>query len=153
MVFPKLAKSLLQDHKFQQNSILIEKLVVVDSMPIMMTKGFRAHKCRTANDIASLGYCASKDVYYYGVKLHLFADYKTNSLALPKLVKIMQASVHNLTAVKEDIFSFMKTQILADKAYKDQKIKEKLKRIGSDLHTPVKFSKFKKNSQKSIQNQ
>lgn len=144
LVFPELTQSLLQNEKFFTQTKNAEKLVVVDSLPIILTKGFRAHKCTTAKDIASFGYCSSKDIYYYGVKLHLFADYRENSLASPKFMKITQASMHDLTAVKENFSCFRKTQILADKAYQDQKTKTKLKRLGGDLHTPVKLSKFKK---------
>jgi hypothetical protein len=143
-VFPELSKNLLQDEKFTQAQNNSESLVVVDSLPIMMARNFRAHRCNTAKDIASIGYCSSKDTYYYGVKLHLIANHKSQALASPRLMKTTEARIHDLSAIKKELSSIKEVQILGDKAYGDLKTKKKLNRIGSDLHTPVKLSKFKK---------
>jgi hypothetical protein len=51
-VFPELANKLLQNEKFNSNNLQSKKIVVVDSLPIMMAKNYRAHKCKTACDIA-----------------------------------------------------------------------------------------------------
>ncbi len=143
-VFPELSTKLLQDEKFNQHQNNSEKLIVVDSLPIMMAKNSRAYKCRTAKDIASIGYCSSKDTYYYGLKLHLIANHKSHTLASPRLMKTTAARTHDLSAIKKELSSIKDVQILGDKAYGDQKTKKKLNHIGSDLHTPVKLSKFKK---------
>jgi hypothetical protein len=143
-VFHELSNTLIQDEKFSQPQNNSEKLVVVDSLPIMMAKNFRAHKCKTANNIASIGYCSSKDTYYYGLKLHLIANHKSHTLASPRFMKTTEARTHDLSAIKKELSSIKDVQILGDKAYLDQKTKKKLNRIGSDLHTPVKLSKFKK---------
>lgn len=46
---------------------------LIDSFPVMMAVGKKSKSCQTAKDLADFGYCASKDIYYYGVKLHNLA--------------------------------------------------------------------------------
>jgi len=142
--FPELVKFLLKDDKFKNIFNSLENITLVDSLPIMLTKNSRAYKCKTANDISSVGYCSSKETYYYGLKLHLIATYRNQKLAAPKLVKVTQASTHDLTAIKQDLLTQKNTKILADKAYIDKKTKRNLGFIGSELHTPIKLSKSKK---------
>lgn len=143
-VFSEFAKTLLQNEKFLYNQNPSKNLVVVDSLPIMLTKGFRAYKCKTANDIASIGFCSSKNTFYYGLKFHLIANHKNQALASPKFMKITKAKIHDLTAIKQDLSIIRNSDLLGDKAYLDQKTKEKLNIIGSDLHTSIRLSKFKK---------
>ena len=144
MLFPELTNFLLKKDKFNTTIHSSINITLVDSLPIMLTKASRAYKCKTANDISSVGYCSSKETYYYGLKLHLIATYKNQKLATPKIVKITKASTHDLTAVKQDLLSQKHTKIFADKAYIDKKTKHNLEMIGSELHTPIKLSKLKK---------
>jgi hypothetical protein len=143
-VFPELVKFLLKNDKFKNAFNSAENITLVDSLPIMLTKNSRAYKCKTANDISSIGYCSSKETYYYGLKLHLIATFRNKKLATPKLFKVTKASIHDLTSIKEDLLTLKDTKILADKAYIDKKTKRKLSLIGSEIHTPIKYSKSKK---------
>lgn len=144
MLFPELANFLLKNDKFKPVFHSSINITLVDSLPIMLTKASRAYKCKTAKDISSIGYCASKDIYYYGLKLHLIATDRNKTLAAPKFVKITQASTHDLTALKQELLTQKNTKILADKAYIDKKTKYSLNCIGTELHTPIKLSKYKK---------
>ncbi|BBH52236.1 IS982 family transposase [Fluviispira sanaruensis] len=143
-VFPELVKFLLKNDKFKIAFNSEENITLVDSLPIMLTKNSRFYKCKTANDISSIGYCSSKETYYYGLKIHLIATFRNKKLATPKFLKVTKASVHDLTAIKEDLLTLKDTKILADKAYIDKKTKRKLGHIGSEIHTPIKLSKSKK---------
>ena len=58
---------------------------LVDSFPAMMKRGKKAKKCQTAQTMANYGYCASKDIYYLGVKLHILAIRRIKRLPLPRL--------------------------------------------------------------------
>ena len=116
MLFPELTNFLLKKDKFNTTIHSSINITLVDSLPIMLTKASRAYKCKTANDISSVGYCSSKETYYYGLKLHLIATYKNQKLATPKIVKITKASTHDLTAVKQDLLTQKHTKIFADKA-------------------------------------
>jgi len=144
MLFHELSNFLLKNNKFNPDLQSSINITLVDSLPIMLTKASRAYKCKTASDISSVGYCSSKDTYYYGLKLHLIATYRNQKLAAPKFVKITKASIHDLTAIKQDLLTQKNTKILADKAYIDKKTKHNLELIGSEIHTPIKLSKSKK---------
>lgn len=121
-----------------------EKVVVVDSLPIILSKGSRAFKSKTAKNICNKGYCASKDLHYYGVKFHLFADRNEHKLAIPRHLSITKASVHDLTAVRNYLNEFEGHKVLGDKAYSDKALKNELYKKGVELHTPVKLSRSKK---------
>ena len=83
----------LPDEHFTADSL-------IDSFPVMMARGHTAKSCRTASRIASFGYCSSKDIYYYGVKLHNLAVRRMKTLPLPTAVFITPASTHDLVALK-----------------------------------------------------
>lgn len=121
-----------------------ENIIVVDSMPIILAKGFRSTCAKVAKSICTQGYCASKKLYYWGLKLHLFSDYVDNTLPVPKLLKITTAKTHDLTAVKEDFFEFENHKFIGDKAYGKKALKIKLAEKNIELHTPVKLTKSKK---------
>ena len=44
---------------------------LVDSMPIVLAKAKRSSRAKVSPENADKGYCGSKDMFYYGVKLHV----------------------------------------------------------------------------------
>ena len=138
--FAALADSLLQtklaiaDANFSADSL-------VDSFPVMMARGKKSKSCRTAAEIADFGYCASKDIYYYGVKLHNLAIRRIKRLPVPTTVFISKASVHDLTAFKQVNPRVLTSYLFADKAYADQQLKLLLQTQGVTLLTPPKKKK------------
>lgn len=122
-----------------------ETLIVLDSMPIMLSKGSRAYYGKVAKKIANFGYCSSKKLFYHGVKFHLFANYVEGTLPNPNCLKVTGAQEHDLTAVRDILENFKGHHIIADKAYVDSELKVELreeKDVG--LYTPVKLSRSKK---------
>lgn len=138
----KFSNYFFQKIEFKADNL--DKIIVVDSMPIMLSKGFRSLKSETANRLCNKGYCSSKDTHYYGVKFHLFADRNNKTLAIPRHLSITKASVHDLTAVRDYFFEFKNHQIIGDKAYSDKELKMVLLKDKIILHTPVKLSRSKK---------
>ena len=122
----------------------VENLVLVDSLPIMLATGFRATKAKVARGTADFGYCASKNIYYHGMKLHMMAKYNESILPTPKEHKLTKASTHDLPAIKKLFYKMKNTKIIGDKAYVSKALKRDLKKNNVEIHTPVKFSKFKK---------
>jgi hypothetical protein len=56
------------------NLVLEEnKEYVIDSCPIEITSKHRCNQSKKANEMATHSYCASKQKFYYGVKLHILA--------------------------------------------------------------------------------
>lgn len=133
------------------NTLLQEKLQLansdftadslIDSFPVMMARGRRGKSCRTASQIASFGYCASKDIYYYGVKLHNLAIRRLYCLPLPTAVFLSKASTHDLTAFKEVDPLIPTENLFADKAYIDEQLKFYLQSKGVTLLTQPKKKK------------
>lgn len=120
------------------------KTILIDSMPIIIAKGSRSGFSKIAKGLANLGYCASKKLYYWGVKFHLFAEHQTNSLPKPHFLEITQGSTHDLNAVKRLLSGFKETEFIADKAYSSKKVRTELLERKNILHTPVKLTKKKK---------
>ena len=114
---------------------------VIDSFPVMMARGKKSKSCRTASEIADFGYCSSKDIYYYGVKLHNLAIRRIKSLPLPTSVFISPASTHDLVAFKQVNPSVLTKHLFADKAYSDHELKLYLQTKGVTLLTPPKKKK------------
>jgi hypothetical protein len=72
-------------------------LRIADSMPIMMAKGQRASQASVASDrIADVGYCSSKDTFYHGVKLHVVAEKRSDTLPLPDRAGLTPGSENDL---------------------------------------------------------
>lgn len=90
-VLPDFSEYILRHSVFYDEKLNPEKMLVVDSMPIVMSSGFRSQYSKTANEFASQGYCSSKKLYYYGVKFHLIADYRKGTLPAPRLLKTTMA--------------------------------------------------------------
>ncbi len=96
----------------------ITKSYLIDSMPIMIAQGKRACVGRAANELADLGYCASKKTYFHGVKLHVIGQRNIGHLPRPFIMGITPGSYHDLSAVKCDVLQTLdKSDVFADKAY------------------------------------
>lgn len=111
---------------------------LIDSFPVMLSRGRKAKRCQTAAEIANFGYCSSKDIYYYGVKLHNLAIRRFKQLPLPASVFLTPASTHDLTAFKEQDLQVPTRNLFADKAYADAELKAKLAAQNVTLLTPYK---------------
>lgn len=114
---------------------------IIDSFPVIIKRGKFSKSCPIAADLAAFGYCSSKDLFYYGVKLHSLAIRRVKSLPLPSSVFLSSAAKHDLTAFKEQNPPVLTKNLFADKAYKDAELKADLSRQGITLLTPYKRQK------------
>lgn len=113
---------------------------LMDSLPIVMAKNGRRYKAKVASEIATNnGYCAAKNMYYYGVKLHIVATKRNGKLPLPTLIGLTDAGTHDLKGY-EMIQNALNAPTFADKAYQIQN-KPILERENFTLYTPVKKNK------------
>jgi len=62
----------------------LDRDVLVDSCPIILAKQARSGHAKVASGICGKSYNSSRDEYYYGVKLHAFAQRNPGRLPLPK---------------------------------------------------------------------
>ncbi len=134
MVFELMAKFA------QENEFFAEQDCVIDSMPVMLAVRSRSVQAKVAFDYANCGYCASKDIYYHGVKIHILARKQYKSLPLPEILTIARASEHDLPVMQG--FEGKTAGILfADKAYQDRITEQDWAAQGVLLCTPDKKRK------------
>jgi len=116
---------------------------VLDSIPIVVANSRRSGTARAASDVCDKGYCASKDMYYYGAKVHFLGMLHPGSIPKPVAACISRASESDITVAKEWVDrSFAGFKIFADKAYIDKDWRETLKsEYNITVVTPVKLAK------------
>ena len=108
---------------------------LVDSMPVIMAKQSRRYKAKVAPELAGSGYCPTKNLYYYGVKIHLVGDRRPGTLPSPRFIGLTPAGVNDGPALEMIAPSLPYLEVYADKAY------DYLKRVNGlpfTAMTPVK---------------
>lgn len=111
---------------------------LLDSLPVMLAKGARSASAKVAREVASKGYCASKRLYYHGVKLHLLARKRYRRLPVPESLVLTKAAVHDLTALQQSLPWPAEGALFGDKAYRDTQTRAALAARGVLLCTPEK---------------
>jgi IS5 family transposase len=111
---------------------------LIDSLPIMLAVGTRANRARVARELADTGFCATKQIHYHGLKLHLIAARRARRLPLPERLHLSRASQHDLTALRELNPTLGAYGLFADKAYADADTKTTLAAHATHLVTPYK---------------
>lgn len=135
-IFPVLVGCLLNDADKLGVDLAISKL---DSLPIITCSAKRSGK--VAPQLTDKGYCATKNLYYYGVKLHAVGFHRKGTLPFPEVLQITAASENDLNALREVLKNIPNRQIFADKAYADEQLSDTVQLNDSQIHTPVKLVK------------
>ena len=115
---------------------------LVDSMPIMCCKG-KNRVGKVATEIADKGYCSTKNIYYYGLKLHLLGFRRKGKLPFPEMITISQASENDLNVFRNEFDKYLYNRtIYGDKIYFDNDyFKEREISHNYQMLTPVKLVK------------
>ena len=96
---------------------------IVDSCPIPACKLARAARSKLYSEKKYLGYCAAKDEFFVGLKLHMICDTKGN----PVQFRLLPGSENDIKAFKKFELNLPKnSSIYADKAYNDYKYEDRL---------------------------
>jgi hypothetical protein len=133
-VFPGLAEYFLS--KVDRDTL--EDINLMDSFPIMLCSAKR--RAKVARDVSDKGYCSTKNMHYYGVKLHVVAKHAPDTLPVPEFVSLTPASTHDLTAVRPILPKLAGKALFGDKIYADQPLNKKLeKQQDTFIYTPVKL--------------
>ena len=113
---------------------------LIDAFPIMLCSGKRQGK--VAPELSDKSYCATKGLYYFGVKLHAVAFPRIKKLPFPEFLSITPASENDLTAIRPILPKLVDRAIFADKAYLDHPLNAQLmKDQNTYIYTPVKLVK------------
>jgi len=92
---------------------------IMDSMPIVVASSKRSGSAKAASGLCSKGYCSSKNMYYYGIKLHILGEKQYKALPSPRMMEITSASTNDLTHAKSMLSQAWNIEIFADKIYLD----------------------------------
>jgi hypothetical protein len=135
--FKQLVSILISDFT-PENCCLNPSLL--DSMPIILSSGKRTPK--VATEIIDKGKCASKGMYYHGLKLHALAFWQENKLPFPEQLLVTSASVNDLTVFKDAWSDLDNRCFYGDKIYQNKEFFEDIKQEkNSIMLTPVKAVK------------
>jgi hypothetical protein len=110
--FKQFAGSLLIDCKPTECS---DEVSLLDSLPIITCSGKRTGK--VAREITDKGYCSTKSMYYYGLKLHALAFHRQHRLPFPEQLLITPASENDLTVFKNAWEGIENRTFYGDKIY------------------------------------
>ena len=110
--FRLLTDSLIQEYR-PADCIKDESLV--DSMPIITCSGKRSGK--VAPELTDKGFCSTKSLYFYGLKLHALGFRRIDHLPFPEQLALTPASENDLNVYRDDWSSICNRKIYGDKIY------------------------------------
>ncbi len=135
--FTTLSELLVRD--FRPSDCIIDQNLL-DSMPIITCSGKRNGK--VAKEITDKGYCSTKGMYYYGMKLHMLEVRRKGSLPFPEQILYTSASVNDINVYKEAWSELYDRTFFGDKIYMNHEFNEQMKiSFNSEMLTPVKAVK------------
>ena len=113
-----------------------------DSIPIVVAGPRRSGRAKAASEVCGKGYCASKDMWCYGAKLHTLAQLNYKALPAPALMGVSKASEHDLPIAKEPLGDAMNIRVFGDSAFVDRQWQASMhKESNVEILTPVKRKK------------
>lgn len=119
---------------------------VIDSCPIMLAKHSRSNRGKVARELCHLCRNATRNEWYYGVKLHTVGMLRPQKLPLPLSMHISSSSLCDLWAAKQifrDSTPISDGKLYADRAYIDANWAEKLRtQYNIRIITPRKKRKY-----------
>lgn len=136
-VFPVLVQNLQAKYASLRNCQSLISLT--DSMPIITCSGKRVGK--VARELCDKGYNSTKNLYYYGVKLHGIGFSQLGSLPVMEVLQIGSAAEHDLEAQRQLLEQLASRVVFGDKAFSSEPVKELFTRSGGELLTPIKYKK------------
>jgi len=117
----------------------------LDSIPIVIAGSKRSGRAKTAKEQCSKGYCASKDMWYYGIKLFILAQCNHKSMPTPSAMVTSKASEHDLNIAKEMLENTSDIRVLCDMAFIDVDWqRHMLAENNIEILTPIKRQKGQK---------
>jgi Transposase DDE domain len=112
------------------------KVLLGDSFPVITCSHKRDGK--VAPELTDKGFCATKGLHFYGVKVHVFGLRRISTIPFPQYLEVMPASVHDLPACRQVLENIQADSCIADKAYGDAGLARQMQAKNNTLITPVK---------------
>ena len=122
---------------------------LLDSMPIITCSGKRSGK--VAPELTDKGYCSTKGMYYYGVKLHALAYRNKGHLPFPEQLLVTPASENDLNVFKQAWSNIENRTFFGDKIYHNKDFFSSIESSqNSVMLTPVKGIKNQSEREKQF---
>ncbi len=99
---------------------------IVDSLPIILAGEKRSGSAKVAKELADKGYCASKSLYFYGVKLHCVGAVNPSTIPFPCFLGVAPARASDHRMFEQISPELSDGRVFADKAYIDSGHKKRL---------------------------
>jgi hypothetical protein len=136
-LLPLLLKYIDNEHIINR---IDSQIALIDSFPIILCPGKRAGKI--ARELSDKSFCSTKNLFYYGVKVHMVAQRVRGSIPLMDFVSITPASENDLTAIRPILPKLASKAIFDDKTYIDARLNQQLiNEQDTYTYTPVKLKK------------
>lgn len=88
---------------------------LIDSMPFITCAG-KNKTGKVTPEIATKGYCSTKNMYYFGLKLHTLALRRVGTIPFPEMIILSSADENDLTVLKREAAdNLVNRNIFADK--------------------------------------
>lgn len=124
----------------EQLSFTSEK--VIDSLPVIVAGKSRSSSAKVASGLCSKGFCSSKAMYYYGLKLHVCGIVRPSTIPMPQTSWVSGAAENDLTEARPLLEELFDSKVYADKIYLDHLLDSRMQqKQNSLLLIPVKKKK------------
>lgn len=135
---------LLEIIQREQEAKNTQKVWLIDSFPVALAKQGHRFKARVAPELADAGYCATKKLYYYGVRVHVVGRRQPGTLPCPEYIGVTGASEYDGKVFDTIRPALHQNELYGDKAYQrpDAQVVEKEQKL--TVLTPVKKQKGQK---------
>lgn len=110
---------------------------LLDSLPIITCSGKRQGK--VAKELTDKGFCSTKSLWFFGMRLHALAFQRTKQLPFPEELLLTPASENDLNVCRRAWGEMINRTFYGDKAYNDYDFFENMFLTkNSIMFTPVK---------------
>lgn len=92
---------------------------LIGSIPIITCAG-KNKTWKVATEITTKGYCSTKNLYYFGIKLLIVAFRRKETIPFPEMIILSLAEENDLTVLeREAVHKLIHRNIFVDKIYSD----------------------------------
>lgn len=118
--------------------------LLIDSFPVALAKQGHRFKACVAPELANHGYCSTKKLYFYGVRVHVIGRRQAGTLPSPEYIGVTEGSYHDGKIFDQIRPELINEELFGDKAYQRPDAKEVEEAQNLKVLTPVKKAKGQK---------
>ena len=127
--------------RIQSQAKRADGALLVDSFPVALARQGHRFKACVAPELADHGYCSTKKLYFYGVRVHVVGRRQAGTLPIPEQVGLLPASEHDGKVFDAIRPVLHQEEVFGDKAYQRADAAEVEQNQQLKVWTPVKKKK------------